>query len=72
MAPTCDLGHERDTPTHHAPTLLSRSRPTSLRGDTREFRGGCLTCDWEGPVHPGSGYGDGCNARRHRGPQRRP
>lgn len=48
-------------PAHHAPTLLSRSRPTGRRGDEQEFRGGCLTCDWEGPVHRGSGYGDGDN-----------
>ncbi|MCZ4118127.1 DUF6349 family protein [Streptomyces sp. H39-S7] len=57
----CDLGNELDPPAHHAPTLLSRSRPTGRRGDAQEFRGGCLTCDWEGPVHRGGGYGDGDN-----------
>lgn len=57
----CDLGHELDPPAHHTPTLLSRSRPPGRR-DEQEFRGGCLTCDWEGPVHRGDGYGDGDNA----------
>ena len=57
----CDLGHELDPPTHHAPTLLSRSRPTGRRVDEQEFRGGCLACDWEGPVHSGDGFGDGDN-----------
>ncbi|MEU6295323.1 DUF6349 family protein [Streptomyces erythrochromogenes] len=55
-----DLGHELDPPEHHVPTLLTRSRRTGRR-ETEEFRGGCLACDWEGPVHPGDGYGDGGN-----------
>ncbi len=55
-----DFGHELDPPKHHAPTLLSRSRPG--RRDEREFRGGCLSCSWEGPTHRGSGYGNGDNA----------
>ncbi|MFH9667414.1 DUF6349 family protein [Streptomyces globisporus] len=57
----CDLGHELDPPSHHAPTLLARSRPTDRRGDEQEFRGGCLACEWEGPVHSGDGFGDGDN-----------
>ncbi|WP_327436047.1 DUF6349 family protein [Streptomyces sp. NBC_01201] len=57
----CDLGHELDPPSHHAPTLLARSRPTGRRGDEQEFRGGCLACEWEGPVHSGDGFGDGDN-----------
>ncbi|MEU4199178.1 DUF6349 family protein [Streptomyces sp. NPDC026294] len=56
----CDLGHELDPPGHHAPTLLTRSRPG--RRDEQEFRGGCLACGWEGPVHRGRGYGDGDNS----------
>ncbi|MGX2994909.1 DUF6349 family protein [Streptomyces sp. JNUCC 64] len=55
-----DLGHELDPPAHHAPTLLTRSQRTGRR-ETEEFRGGCLACDWEGPVHRGDGYGDGDN-----------
>ncbi|WP_159040796.1 DUF6349 family protein [Streptomyces sp. XY593] len=55
-----DLGHELGPPEHHAPTLLTRSQPTSRR-EEEEFRGGCLACDWEGPVHRGGGYGDGDN-----------
>lgn len=50
----CDLGHELDPPAHHAPTLLTRSRPTGRR-DVQEFRGGCLSCGWEGPVRRGDG-----------------
>ncbi|MFC7928769.1 DUF6349 family protein [Streptomyces cinereoruber] len=57
----CDLGHELEPPAHHTPTLLSRSR-SSRRRHEQEFRGGCLHCDWEGPVHRGDGYGDGDNA----------
>ncbi|MFB4424687.1 DUF6349 family protein [Streptomyces sp. QL37] len=57
----CDLGHELDPASHHAPTLLARSRPTGRRGDEQEFRGGCLACEWEGPVHSGNGFGDGDN-----------
>jgi hypothetical protein len=57
----CDLGHELDPPVHHTPTLLSRSRPTGRRRDEQEFRGGCLACEWEGPVHSGDGFGDGDN-----------
>ncbi|MFD4986452.1 DUF6349 family protein [Streptomyces sp. NPDC058374] len=57
----CDLGHDLDPPAHHTPTLLSRSRPTSRRGDEQQFRGGCLACEWEGPVHHGGGFGDGDN-----------
>ncbi|NJQ04007.1 DUF6349 family protein [Streptomyces lonarensis] len=56
-----DLGHELEPPAHHAPTLLSRSRPKP-RGHEQQFRGGCLTCAWEGPVYPGSGHGDGDNS----------
>lgn len=56
-----DLGHELDPPAHHTPTLLSRSRPTGRRGEKQEFRGGCLACQWEGPVHCGDGFGDGDN-----------
>lgn len=56
----CDLGHELAPPEHHVPTLLSRSRP-GPRDEREEFRGGCLACDWEGPVHRGRGYGDGDN-----------
>jgi hypothetical protein len=56
----CDLGHELNPPAHHTPTLLSRSRPSGLR-DEQEFRGGCLSCDWEGPIHRGDGYGHGDN-----------
>lgn len=55
------LGHELDPPTHHIPTLLCRSRPTGRRGDEPEFRGGCLACGWEGPVHPGDRPGGGVN-----------
>ncbi len=55
-----DLGHELDPPEHHTPTLLTRSRPTGRR-EEEEFRGGCLACDWEGPIHHGDGYGDGDN-----------
>ncbi|MFJ3710351.1 DUF6349 family protein [Streptomyces sp. NPDC090053] len=57
----CDLGHEPDPPVHHTPTLLSRSWPTGRRRDEQEFRGGCLACEWEGPVHSGDGFGDGDN-----------
>ncbi|MEV1082014.1 DUF6349 family protein [Streptomyces sp. NPDC050211] len=57
----CDLGQELDPPVHHTPTLLSRSRPTGRRRDEQEFRGGCLACEWEGPVHSGDGFGDGDN-----------
>ncbi|MFE7469100.1 DUF6349 family protein [Streptomyces sp. NPDC057499] len=57
----CDLGHELDPPAHHTPTLLSRSRPTGRRADEQEFRGACLACEWEGPVHSGDGFGDGDN-----------
>ncbi|OON73233.1 DUF6349 family protein [Streptomyces tsukubensis] len=56
-----DLGHELDPPAHHAPTLLSRSRPTGRRGEKQEFRAGCLACGWEGPVYSGGGFGDGDN-----------
>jgi len=56
-----DLGHELDPPARHTPTLLSRSRPTGRRGEKQEFRGGCLACQWEGPVHCGDGFGDGDN-----------
>ncbi|MFJ8628581.1 DUF6349 family protein [Kitasatospora sp. NPDC093550] len=55
-----DLGQELDQPEHHAPTLLTRSRRTGRR-EEEEFRGGCLSCAWEGPVHRGDGYGDGDN-----------
>lgn len=57
----CDLGHELDPPEHHTPSLLSRSQPTRRRGDEQEFCGGCLACEWEGPVHRGDGFGDGDN-----------
>ncbi|MEV7090115.1 DUF6349 family protein [Streptomyces sp. NPDC093085] len=56
-----DLGHDLSPPAHHAPTLLSRSKPTGRRGNEQEFRGGCLICHWEGPIHRGGGYGDGDN-----------
>ncbi|WP_188303170.1 DUF6349 family protein [Streptomyces sp. CBMA123] len=55
-----DLGHDLDPSGHHVPTLLTRSRPTGRR-EAEEFRGGCLACGWEGPVHRGDGYGDGDN-----------
>ncbi|MFJ6705679.1 MULTISPECIES: DUF6349 family protein [unclassified Streptomyces] len=57
----CDLGHELDPPAHHTPTLLSRRRPTGHRGDEQQFRGGCLACQWEGPVRSGDGFGHGDN-----------
>lgn len=57
----CDLGHELDPRVHHTPTLLSRSRPTGRRGDERQFRGACLACEWEGPVHSGDEFGNGGN-----------
>ncbi|MGW7292865.1 DUF6349 family protein [Streptomyces xiamenensis] len=55
-----DLGHDLDPPAHCAPTLLSRTKASAGR-DAQEFRGGCLACDWEGPVHRGGGHGDGDN-----------
>lgn len=57
----CDLGHELDPPAHHSPTLLTRSQPKGRRRDEQEFRGGCLSCEWEGAVHHGGGFGDGDN-----------
>lgn len=56
-----DFGHELDPPTHHTPTLLTRSRPNGQRGNQQDFRGGCLACSWEGPEHSGKGFGDGDN-----------
>ncbi|HEY8980783.1 MAG TPA: DUF6349 family protein [Streptomyces sp.] len=53
----CDLGHELDPLAHHTPTLLARSRQSGCR-EQQEFRGGCLACDWEGPVRCGDGGND--------------
>ncbi|MFJ4800149.1 DUF6349 family protein [Streptomyces murinus] len=51
-----DVGHELDPPEHHTPTVLYRSSPDPRGG--KEFRGACLSCDWEGAVHRGFGFGD--------------
>ncbi|WP_024760901.1 DUF6349 family protein [Streptomyces exfoliatus] len=56
-----DVGHELHPTVHHTPTLLSRTPPSGSRAQPEEFRGGCLTCNWEGPVRRGRGSGDGDN-----------
>ncbi|MER7043642.1 DUF6349 family protein [Streptomyces jumonjinensis] len=47
-----DLGHDTVPPSHHSPTLLTR-RMYGRPGD--EYRGGCLSCLWEGRPHTGGG-----------------
>lgn len=54
----CDLGHGPIPPEHHTPTLLTRR--TYGRHDD-QYRGGCLSCDWEGPAHASNVYGEAEN-----------
>ncbi|MFJ8385561.1 DUF6349 family protein [Streptomyces sp. NPDC094438] len=46
-----DFGHDLTPPDHHSPTLLTRR--TYGRNDD-QYRGACLSCDWEGNVAVGT------------------
>ncbi|MGX1483169.1 hypothetical protein RKD45_002245 [Streptomyces griseus] len=53
----CDLGHGLDPPSHHAPTLLARSRPTGRRGTSRSSAAGASRASGKAPCTPATGSG---------------
>lgn len=58
-----DLGHELDPRAHHAPTLLSRSRPTGRRGRSRSSAPGVSPAGGKAPRTPEAGSGTATTTR---------